>query len=94
MILLGRDHITSYSQQHPSARTALGMWLVAAEAVSWSSQSEIINFYPLIKFTTPKIAHIYLSGVNCVITAQLAFNSGIIIILGVNEFDSSQIQGP
>jgi hypothetical protein len=74
--------------------TALGMWSVAVEAGSWSSQSEILDFYPFIKFTTPKIAQIYISGVNCVITAQLAFNSGIVIILGVNELDSSQIQGP
>lgn len=93
MILIGREHIASYTQQHPSSKTALALWLAIAQKVIWKSQADALACFPMSKFITQNIAHFYPSGIDGVIGAQIAFNTGIIIVLGVNEVKSSQIQG-
>ena len=85
MILIGREHISRYIQQFPASRTALVMWHAIAESAAWKSAAEAISCYPSIKFLTPKLAHFVLSEINCVVTAQIAFNNGVLIVLAVSE---------
>lgn len=90
MILIGRDHITSYVRQNPSARTALAMWQAITQKASWHSSLETKTCFPAVKFVTPKMACFSLAGINCIITTQIAFNTGILIVLAVTEVESPQ----
>lgn len=92
MILIGREHITLHCSQVPSARTALAMWQAISNQASWPNQDAVKACFPAVKFLTPKIAHFYPVGINCVITAQFAFNTGILIVLAVNEAETTQFQ--
>ena len=92
MILIGRDHITLHSRQFPTARTALAMWQAISQKSTWSDQTDVASCFPAVKFLTPKIARFFPTGVNCVITTQIAFNTGILIVLAVNEFEVTQFQ--
>jgi len=92
MILIGREHITFHSRQFPSARTALAMWQAISQRVVWTDQAAVASCFPAVKFLTPKMARFFPAGVNCVITTQIAFNTGILIVLAVNEAEATQFQ--
>lgn len=92
MILIGRDHLVEHSQQFPAARTALAIWQAVAQKSSWQNQVDTQTTFPAVKFLTPKLASFYPIGINCVITTQIAFNTGIIIVLAVTKLESQQTQ--
>jgi mRNA-degrading endonuclease HigB of HigAB toxin-antitoxin module len=92
MILIGRDHITLHSRQFPTARTALAMWQAISQKATWTDQAAVVSCFPAVKFLTPKMARFFPTGINCVITTQIAFNTGILIVLAVNEFEVTQFQ--
>lgn len=92
MILIGRDHLVGHTQQFPAARTALAMWQAVAQKSSWQNQADTQATFPAVKFLTPKLARFYPVGVNCVITTQIAFNTGILIVLAVTKLESQQTQ--
>lgn len=92
MILIGRTHITLYTRRFPSAGTALAMWQVVARQSTWHSQAETAACFPAVKFLTPRLARFYPVGISCAITAQIAFNTGILIVLAVTETESPQIR--
>jgi mRNA-degrading endonuclease HigB of HigAB toxin-antitoxin module len=92
MILIGREHITTHSRRFPSAKTALAMWQAISQRATWTDQSAVISCFPAVKFLTPRMACFYPVAINCVITTQIAFNSGILIVLAVNEAQATQFQ--
>lgn len=92
MILIGREHITLHSRQFPSARTALAMWQAISQKAIWTDQAAVASCFPAVKFLTPKMARFFPAEVNCVITTQIAFNTGILIVLAVNEVETIQFQ--
>ncbi len=61
------------------------MWGAIAEDAHWRDQSEAQVCFPTVQFLTPKLARFRLTGANCVITAQVAFNIGVLIVLAVSE---------
>lgn len=70
------------------------MWQAIARQETWGNQADASLCFPTVNFLTPKMACFYPTGGNCVITTQIAFNTGILIVLAVTEIESSQIQGP
>lgn len=94
MILIGREHITTHSRYFPAARTALAMWQAISQRATWADKSDVSFCFPAVKFLTPKMACFYPVAINCVITTQIAFNNGILIVLAVNEAHATQLQGP
>jgi mRNA-degrading endonuclease HigB of HigAB toxin-antitoxin module len=89
MILIGREHITVYTQQFPTASAGLAMWRVITQKAAWRDQTETTSCFPAVRFLTPKMARFY--PANCVVTAQIAFNTGILIVLAVTA-NTQQIQ--
>lgn len=49
------------------------------------NQDEVIACFPSTKFHTQGIAHFHLDEAKCVIAAQIAFNTGVLIVLAVTE---------
>lgn len=85
MILLGREHLLTHTQQYPAARTAVAMWLAIATRSTWQSKADVLGCFPATTFVTPTLASFYLIGVDSVLTAQIAFNSGILIVLAASQ---------
>jgi mRNA-degrading endonuclease HigB of HigAB toxin-antitoxin module len=85
MILLGREHLLNHTQQYPAARTAVAMWLAIANRSIWQSKADVLGCFPATTFVTPTLASFYLIGVDSVLTAQIAFNSGILIVLAASQ---------
>jgi hypothetical protein len=94
MILIGRAHIILYTRRFPSAGTALAMWQAIARQSTWHNQAETAASFPTVKFLTPRLARFYPVGIGCSITVQIAFNTGILIVLAVTETESPQIREP
>ncbi len=68
------------------------MWRAIAQDAHWRDQSEARACFPNVQFITPKLARFRLTGVNCVITAQVAFNIGVLIVLAVSESHQAHAQ--
>lgn len=68
------------------------MWQAIARQSTWQNQAETSACFPTVKFLTPRMARFYPVGINCAITAQIAFNTGILIVLAVTETESPQIR--
>lgn len=92
MILIGREHITQYIGQFPTARTALATWHMITQQAAWRDQADTASCFPGVRFLTPRMASFYPAGVHCVITTQIAFNTGILIVLAVTVADTRQSQ--
>lgn len=85
MVLLGRDLLTRLCAECPGARTAVAVWAAVAAKAAWSSQEEVQGHFPTAKFLTPSLATFQLTDVNCALTAQIAFNTGIVIVLSISS---------
>jgi mRNA-degrading endonuclease HigB of HigAB toxin-antitoxin module len=92
MILIGREHITQHISRFPTARIALAMWQAISQRATWTDQASVTACFPAVKFLTPRMASFYPTGINCVITTQIAFNTGILIVLAVNEVQPTKLQ--
>jgi hypothetical protein len=66
------------------------MWQAISQRLTWTDQASVIECFPAAKFLTPRMASFYPVGINCVITTQIAFNTGILIVLAVNEVQQFQ----
>jgi mRNA-degrading endonuclease HigB of HigAB toxin-antitoxin module len=92
MFLIGRSHLADFTRRVPATRTALAMWWAIAEDAHWRDESEARACFPNVQFLTPKLVRFHLTGVKCVITAQIAFNIGVLIVLAVSEAHQSHAQ--
>jgi mRNA-degrading endonuclease HigB of HigAB toxin-antitoxin module len=90
MILIGRDHIAVFIQQRPDSRTALAMWQAIAERATWRSAADAFASFPLVSFVTPRIARFPMAGITYNVMTQIAFNTGILIVLAVTEANTPE----
>lgn len=90
MILIGREHLAHYVTRFPAARTALCLWQATSKTARWLDQAAVAQTFPSARFTTPQIARFYPAGTACVITTQIAFNTGILIVLAATEAVSAE----
>lgn len=85
MILLGREHLLTHTKQFPATRTAVAMWLAIACRSAWQSKADVLSCFPATTFLTPTMACFHLIGADSVLTVQIAFNSGILIVLAASQ---------
>lgn len=90
MILIGREHIATFIQQRPGSRTALAMWQAIAERATWRSAADALASFPRVSFVTPQIARFPMAAIACDVTTQIAFNTGILIVLAVTEANTPE----
>lgn len=64
------------------------MWQVITQKATWRDQADTTSCFPAVRFLTPRMARFYPAGVNCVVTTQIAFNTGVLIVLAVTVADS------
>ncbi|MBN9575417.1 MAG: type II toxin-antitoxin system HigB family toxin [Alicycliphilus denitrificans] len=88
MILIGSHHTFAYIGRFPAARTALVMWQAVCRKASWRSPADVLAHFPATKFPTPRLASFSLVAAECSVTAQIAFNTGVLIVLDVGTLDS------
>lgn len=90
MILIGREHIALFIQQRPESKTALAMWQAIAGRAKWRTPADASASFPMVRFVTPLIARFPLAGIGCDVTTQIAFNTGILIVLAVTEANAPE----
>jgi mRNA-degrading endonuclease HigB of HigAB toxin-antitoxin module len=83
MVLVGRGLVAKFAREYPPATTALAVWLSTVQQEVWRARSDVIGVFPAAKFVTPSVACFYLDA-QWVITAQIAFNTGIVIVLAAS----------
>jgi mRNA-degrading endonuclease HigB of HigAB toxin-antitoxin module len=88
MILIGSHHTFAYIERFPAAQTALAMWQAVCQKASWGSPGDVLSHFPATKFPTPRLANFPLVAAQCSVTAQIAFNTGVLIVLDVGTLDS------
>lgn len=92
MVLVGRGLVAKFAREHPSATTALAVWLSTVQQESWRARPDVVGAFPAAKFVTPCVACFYLSA-QWVVTAQIAFNTGVVIVLAVALTVNESVSG-
>lgn len=93
MILIGSHHSFAYIGKFPAARTAIVIWQAICRKAAWRDPNDVLAHFPAAKFPTPTLANFPLLAAECSVTAQIAFNSGVLIVLDVRTLEPSPVEG-
>lgn len=89
MVLVGRDILSKLAAGEPEAGVGVALWTAIAVRATWTCPADVLATFPSCNFIGPKIAVFVLSQCGCKVTAQIAFNSGVVIVLAaVHGHDS------
>lgn len=92
MVVVGRDILSKLATGEPAARVGVSLWASIAKRASWTCQADVCATFPACIFIGPKLAVFVLSQCGCKVTAQIAFNSGVVIVLAaVHGRDSMDV---
>jgi hypothetical protein len=69
------------------------MWQAISKGAAWRNAGEVLSVFPATKFVTPKLANFPLVGGDCSVSTQIAFHSGVLIVLGITNLRSQPLQG-
>ncbi|WP_093128995.1 type II toxin-antitoxin system HigB family toxin [Variovorax sp. OK605] len=89
MVVLGCDLLTRLTREVPSAHTAVALWVAVAKHSSWQGHADVMASFPAAVFVAPTLATFNLINVGCTLTVQIAFNSGVVIVLAANSFENT-----
>jgi mRNA-degrading endonuclease HigB of HigAB toxin-antitoxin module len=81
MVVVGRDILSKFAAGEPEASVGVALWTAIAVRAAWSCPADVAATFPSCNFIGPKIAVFVLSQCGCKVTAQIAFNSGVVIVL-------------
>lgn len=79
MLLLNRALLTQVAARQRQLLTAVSMWADTVARRTWTNRGEVLEDYPSAGFVTGGMAVFSLGP--CIVTAQIAFNSGVVIVL-------------
>ena len=91
MRFVGRDHVVECMKKHADSRKALQAWLAEAEAATWRSPQDVRERYPSVDFVRKGLAVFDIKGNDYRLVAQIAFNTGVVVVQRVGthaEYDT------
>ena len=78
-------------KDHADSRRSLQAWLDEAAAATWQSQQDVLDRYSRTSFPRKGLAVFRLKGNDYRLVAQIAFNTGVVIVQKVGthaEYDT------
>jgi len=87
MVILNKRLLTEFARQGADLLTAISMWADRTGQSKWKDRSELALDYPAARFISGSMVVFKLENTRAVITAQVAFNSGLIVVLAVSQHE-------
>lgn len=81
MTLIGKQHTWQLLRSKSIATVAVSIWMMDVEKSQWSCRDDILLTYPSARFITPNMVIFTFASSQIEITAQIAFNTSVVVIL-------------
>lgn len=85
MVILHKRLLTEFARQGADLLTAISMWADRTSQSKWKNRAEMVIDYPTARFISGSIVLFKLENAPAVITAQVAFNTGLVFVLSVSQ---------
>ncbi len=84
MVLLNKRLLAKLLMESASAVTAATLWADDVIRFHWRDREDVMKVYPNAKFLAGSMATFPLGSEGCSVTVQIAFNTGVVIILATS----------
>lgn len=95
MILVGRDKLQGFLDDHPDAKGSLGSWEGETKVAEWKMPHEVKNRYPKASIIGGKQVVFNICGNKYRLWTQIAYQTGIVLIRAIGtheEYEKWQIK--
>lgn len=84
MVLLNKRLLSTLLMESVGAVTAVSLWVDDVQRFQWRDREDVLKAYPGARFLAGSMATFHLGAEGCSVTAQIAFNTGVVIILATS----------
>lgn len=84
MLLLNKELLTKLLRQSSGAVAAVALWVDDIQRSHWSTRDDVLHTCPNAKFVTGSMATFPFDSERYSVTAQIAFNTAVVIVLAVS----------
>ena len=81
MVLLNKNLLASLLRVSTNAVAAVALWTDDVQRSQWKAREDVLKHYPTVKFLAGSMATFFLGTEGCSLTVQIAFNTGVVIVL-------------
>ena len=84
MVLINKNLLASLLRMSTNAITAVALWTDDVQKSQWKAREDVLKHYPKVKFLAGSMATFFLGTEDCSVTVQIAFNTGVVIVLAAS----------
>ncbi len=95
MILVGKELLDTFKNDHPDARSQVDAWETEVEAAAWKTPHELQQRFPSADIPGDKQAVFNIRGNRYRLWVKVAYNSGVVFVKAIGthkEYDGWQIK--
>ena len=81
MVLINKAILTRLLRESKGAVTAVSLWADDIQRAQWKNREDVLEAYPQTRFVAGSMATFAIDAARYSVTAQIAFNSSVVIIL-------------
>jgi mRNA-degrading endonuclease HigB of HigAB toxin-antitoxin module len=93
MVLVGRELITGFVEANTVARRTISIWLADVSASAWTSLEDIKSIYPRTRALPGRLVIFDFISPPFTITTQIAYFTGVVVVLGVTDNSAATLSG-
>jgi mRNA interferase HigB len=80
MIIVGRDQLTAFGDDHADARKWIENWIADTELASWATPHEVRDRYPSVSFLGGGLAIFNVKGNQYRMETRIAYQTKVIVV--------------
>ena len=84
MLLLNKELLAKLLRESAGAITAITLWADDIQRSQWTGREDVLEAYPRAKFVTGSMATFSFDADRILVTAQIAFNTAVVIVLAAS----------
>lgn len=84
MMLLNKELLTRLLMESAGAITPVALWTDDVQRSQWRSREDVLMVYPRAKFLGSSMVTFSFDAGGCSVTAQIAYNTAIVIVLAAS----------
>lgn len=80
MIIVGRDHLQAFGDDHADARHWIENWIADAELASWVTPHDVKDRYPSVSFLGEGLTIFNVKGNRYRMETKIAYKTKIVVV--------------
>jgi mRNA-degrading endonuclease HigB of HigAB toxin-antitoxin module len=84
MLLINKELLAKLLRESTGAITAISLWADDIQRSQWTGREDVLKAYPQAKFLAGSMATFPFDADRFSVTAQIAFNTAVVIVLAAS----------